>query len=106
MDRRPARGRAVGPSPAVRLTPACLKSRLGMDAEPSQALAAFGCRTVLESPEHGLFGGYLVLSPQGRPLEFRCSTRVTARRAQQLLYAPTVRPYLFADVIGQSLVSG
>jgi hypothetical protein len=77
-----------------------------MDAETSKALAAFGFLTVLESPEHGLFGGYLVLSPQGRPLEFRCSTPVIASRAQEILYGPTLRPYLFADVIGQSLVTG
>jgi hypothetical protein len=77
-----------------------------MDAETSKALAAFGFLTVLESPEHGLFGGYLVLSPQGRPLEFRCSTPVIASRAQEILYGPTLRPYLIADVIGQSLVTG
>jgi hypothetical protein len=77
-----------------------------MDAESGKALAAFGFLTVLESPEHGLFGGYLVLSPQGRPLEFRCSTPVVASRAQEILYGPTLRPYLLTDVIGQSLVAG
>src|SRR5688572_14135678 len=77
-----------------------------MDADSVKALAAFGFLTVLESPEHGLFGGYLVLSPQGRPLEFRCSTPVIASRAQEILYGPTLRPYLLADVIGQSLVAG
>jgi hypothetical protein len=82
------------------------ETRLGMDAESSKALGAFGFLTVLESPRHGLFGGYLVLSPQGRPLEFRCSTPVVVSRAQEILYGPTLRPYLFADVIGQSLVAG
>jgi hypothetical protein len=77
-----------------------------MDAETSKALAAFGFLTVLESSEHGLFGGYLVLSPQGRPLEFRCSTPVVASRAQEILYGPTLRPYLLSDVIGQSLLAG
>lgn len=77
-----------------------------MDAETSKALAAFGFLTVLESPEHGMFGGYLVLSPQGRPLEFRCSTPVIASRAQEILYGPTLRPYLLCDVIGQSLLAG
>jgi hypothetical protein len=77
-----------------------------MDASASKALAAFGFLTVLESSEHGLFGGYLVLSPQGRPLEFRCSTPVIASRAQEILYGPTLRPYLLTDVIGQSLVAG
>lgn len=77
-----------------------------MDADSSNALAAFGFLTVLESAEHGLFGGYLVLSPQGRPLEFRCSTPVAASRAQEILYGPTLRPYLFAEVIGRALVAG
>lgn len=77
-----------------------------MDAAPAKALAAFGFLTVLESAEHGLFGGYLVLSPQGRPLEFRCSTPVAASRAQEILYGPTLRPYLVAEVIGRALVAG
>jgi hypothetical protein len=81
-------------------------TRLGMDADTSKALAAFGFLTVLESAEHGWFGGYLVLSPQGRPLEFRCSTPVAPTRAQEILYGPTLRPCLFTEVIGQSLLKG
>jgi len=77
-----------------------------MDADPGKPLPAFGFLTVLESPEHGLFGGYLVLSPQGRPLEFRCSTPIAPSRAQQILYGPTLRPYLLSEVIGQTLVAG
>jgi hypothetical protein len=76
-----------------------------MDAESSKALAAFGFLTVLESAEHGAFGGYLVLSPQGRPLEFRCSAPILPSRAQEILYGPTLRSYLFTDVIGQSLLA-
>lgn len=92
---------------AGRLTPAPppASDPPGMDAA-SKALAAFGFLTVLESPDHGLFGGYLVLSPQGRPLEFRCSTPVIASRAQEILYGPTLRPYLIAEVIGRALVAG
>ena len=77
-----------------------------MDADASQPLPAFGFLTVLESPEHGFFGGYLVLSSQGRPLEFRCSTPIAPSRAQQILYGPTLRPYLLSEVIGQVLVAG
>ncbi len=77
-----------------------------MDADLSKPLPAFGFLTVLESTEHGLFGGYLVLSPQGRPLEFRCSTPIAPSRAQQILYGSALRPYLLAEVIGQALVSG
>jgi hypothetical protein len=77
-----------------------------MDADPVKPLPAFGFLTVLDSAEHGFFGGYLVLSPLGRPLEFRCSTPIAPSRAQQILYGPTLRPYLFAEVIGQALVAG
>jgi hypothetical protein len=77
-----------------------------MDDGSGKSLPAYGFLTVLESAEHGLFGGYLVLSPLGRPLEFRCSTPIAPSRAQEILYGPTLRPYLFAEVIGQSLVSG
>lgn len=77
-----------------------------MDIDPTKPLAAFGFLTVLESAEHGLFGGYLVLSTQGRPLEFRCTTPVKASRAQEILYGPTLRPYLLAEMIGKALVDG
>ena len=77
-----------------------------MDADSDKPLTAYGFLTVLENAEHGLFGGYLVLSPQGRPLEFRCSAPIQASRAQEILYGPTLRPYLLSEVIGQALVSG
>lgn len=77
-----------------------------MDAGSGKPLPAFGFVTVHESAEHGLFGGYLVLSSLGRPLEFRCSTPVVPSRAQQILYGPTLRPYLLSEVIGQALVGG
>ena len=77
-----------------------------MDAGASKPLPAFGFLTVLESPEHGLFGGYLVLSSRGRPLEFRCSTPIAPSRAQQILYGPTLRSYLLAEVIGAALIAG
>ncbi len=77
-----------------------------MEADTSKSLPAIGFLTVLESPDHGIFGGYLVLSPLGRPLEFRCSTPVIASRAQQILYGASLRPYLLAEVIGQALLAG
>jgi len=75
-----------------------------MDAEPGKPLPAFGFLTAMASADHGWFGGYLVLSPSGRPLEFRCSTPIAPSRAQEILYGPTLRSYLLADVIGQALV--
>jgi len=76
-----------------------------MDADASKPLAAFGFLTVLESAEHGMFGGYLVLSPQGRPLEFRCTTPLAPNRAQEILYGPTLKSYLMAEVLGQALLA-
>jgi hypothetical protein len=77
-----------------------------MEADSAKVLTAFGFLTVCQSADHGLFGGYLVLSPQGRPLEFRCSEPIQASRAQEILYGPTLRPYLFSEIIGQALVAG
>lgn len=75
-----------------------------MNDEAAKALRAYGFLTVLEDSVHGAFGGYLVLSPQGRPLEFRCSTPVKPSRAQEILYGPALRPYLWGEVVGQRLV--
>jgi hypothetical protein len=61
--------------------------------------------TVIEHPEAGLFGGYLVLNAAGRPLEFQCTTPIRPNRAQQILYGPTLEPYLFGEQIGQALLN-
>ncbi len=66
--------------------------------------AAIGFLTVIPDPEHGLFGGYLVLNRAGRPLEFHCTTPIKPNRAQEILYGPTLEPYLFGEQIGQTLV--
>jgi len=70
-----------------------------------KSLSALGFLTVLDAPPHGLIGGYLLLNPLGRPLEFHCTAPVKANRAQQILYGPTLRPYLYAEQIGQTLVA-
>jgi hypothetical protein len=72
------------------------------DREPPSAL---GFLTVVEHEEHGLFGGYLVTSLLGRPLEFHCTTPVKPNRAQQILYGPTLEPYLYGEQIGLALAS-
>ncbi|MEQ8209768.1 MAG: hypothetical protein RH917_08035 [Lacipirellulaceae bacterium] len=73
-----------------------------VDGKP---LPAIGFLTAVESPQHGLFGGYLVLSLQGRPLEFRCTTPVKPTRAQEILYGKTLRPYLLCELLGHPLIS-
>jgi hypothetical protein len=72
------------------------------DPKPSPA---FGFLTVVEYPEHGLVGGYLVLNQSGRPLEFHCTAPIKPNRAQQILYGPTLESYLFGEQIGRALLS-
>ena len=67
--------------------------------------AALGFLTVVEDSQHGLFGGYLVLNAAGRPLEFHCTAPVKPNRAQEILYGPTLEPFLYGEQIGQTLLS-
>jgi hypothetical protein len=71
----------------------------------NSAPQALGFLTVVEHAEHGLFGGYLLLNASGRPLEFHCTTPVKPNRAQEILYGPTLAPYVYGELIGQALVT-
>lgn len=71
------------------------------DAKSPPALAFL---TVVEDPADGLFGGYLTLNLSGRPLEFHCTAPIKANRAQEILYGPTLEPYLYGEQIGQTLI--
>jgi hypothetical protein len=66
---------------------------------------AFGYLSAFHSPEHGYFGGYLIVSPLGRPLEFHCTAPVRPSRAQEILYGPTLRSYLVGEEIGSTLLA-
>ena len=72
-----------------------------MDAKHRPAL---GFLTVVEHPQHGLFGGYLLLNLAARPLEFHCTTPIKANRAQEILYGPTLEAYLYGEQIGSTLL--
>jgi len=76
-----------------------------MSSSDGKSKASLGFLTVIENSEHGLFGGYLILNLAGRPLEFHCTAPVKPNRAQQILYGPTLEPYLYGEQIGQALVS-
>ncbi|HKD35887.1 MAG TPA: hypothetical protein VKB78_03775 [Pirellulales bacterium] len=76
-----------------------------MPAVDSKKPQSLGFLTVLEHPQHGLMGGYLVLNTAGRPLEFHCTAAIKPNRAQEILYGPTLEPYLFGEQIGQALVA-
>src|SRR5271154_6977031 len=52
----------------------------------------------------GYVGGYLVTNRWGRPLEFRLSSPVQANKVQQILYGPTLEPYMCSDLIGRKLL--
>jgi hypothetical protein len=76
-----------------------------MNSGGNTAPEALGFLTVVEHAEHGLFGGYLLLNAAGRPLEFHCTTPVKPNRAQEILYGPTLGPYVYGELIGQALVA-
>jgi len=71
---------------------------------PTRCEPAIGFLTVLEQPEFGLIGGYLVLNLVGRPLEFHCTAPLKPNRAQEILYGPTLEPFLYGEQIGRALV--
>jgi hypothetical protein len=70
----------------------------------SRSPSVLGFLTVLSADDQGLVGGYLILNPGGRPLEFHCTAPVKPNRAQQILFGPTLEPFLYGEQIGQTLV--
>ena len=52
----------------------------------------------------GLFGGYLITNMVGRPIEFHCTAPIKPNRAQEILYGPTLQPYIYGEQIGQTLL--
>ena len=73
-----------------------------MSNETSQA--AVGFLTIVEDASYGFFGGYLILNPAGRPVEFHCTAPVKANRAMEILYGNTLRSFLFGEQIAKTLV--
>ena len=71
----------------------------------AKSKGGLGFLTVIDHPQHGLCGGYLVLNRCGRPLEFHCTTPIKPNRAQEILYGPTLKPFLYGEQIGQALLS-
>jgi hypothetical protein len=72
--------------------------------QPSSS-SAYGFLTVVDSPTHGLFGGYLLVDAAGRPLEFHCTAPVKVSRAQQILYGATLQGHLHGQQIGAALLA-
>jgi hypothetical protein len=67
--------------------------------------SAIGFVTVVEHADFGLFGGYLLLNPIGRPLEFHCTAPVKPSRTQEILFGPTLAPYLEGELISAALLA-
>jgi hypothetical protein len=74
-------------------------------SESLERQTTFGFLSAIESAEHGFFGGYLVISPAGRPLEFHCTAPVFPSRAQRILYGATLASYLLGEQIAGSLLA-
>lgn len=75
-----------------------------MGTSAGKTKATLGFVTVVEDPQHGLFGGYLILNTSGRPLEFHCTAPLKPNRAQQILYGATLESFLYGEQIGQTLL--
>ena len=76
-----------------------------MTASPAKPAACIGFLCVVEQVEAGLVGGFLLLNPAGRPLEFHCTAPVKPSRTQEILYGPTLRSFLYGEHIGQTLLA-
>ncbi|MFN0199824.1 MAG: hypothetical protein ACKVT0_23980 [Planctomycetaceae bacterium] len=63
-----------------------------------------GFLTTLQTSEGSFVGGLLVTNHLGRPLEFQCTTPVKPNATQQILYGPTLKPFLLGELIGKTLV--
>ncbi len=72
-----------------------------MAHSPATTIAYY---TLVDDPRTGWTGGLLLLNRSGRPLEFQCTMPVRPTRAHEILYGPTLRPYLIAEVIGPLLI--
>ncbi len=75
-----------------------------MAADGSSKELKLGFLTTIECTDGALIGGLLVTNHFGRPLEFQCTTPVKPNRTQEVLYGPTLGPFLVGEVIGQTLV--
>ena len=73
--------------------------------QQTQAATAFGFLTAVDSPTHGIFGGYLLVDAIGRPLEFHCTAPVKVSRAKQILYGASLPGHLHGQQIGAALLA-
>lgn len=77
----------------------------GKPAGTSAGTRSYGFLTAVESAAHGIFGGYLLVDPLGRPLEFHCTAPVKVSRAQQILFGASLPAHLHGQQIGGTLLA-
>lgn len=75
-----------------------------MPSPNRQEALHLGFLTVIEVSGGAFVGGLLVTNKLGRPLEFQCTTPVKPNRTQEILYGPTLKPFLFSELIGKTLI--
>src|SRR5262245_5698135 len=78
---------------------------LPMSSASQSPAVSLGFLTVIENAELGFLGGYLLLNPAGRPLEFHCTAPVKPNRTQEILYGAALKPFLYGELIGQTLLA-
>src|SRR5262245_66445432 len=62
-----------------------------------------GFLTAIEVPDKGFVGGLLVTNQCCRPLEFQCTVPVRPNATQEILYGPTLLPFILGELIGRTL---
>ncbi|KAA5545381.1 hypothetical protein FYK55_06945 [Roseiconus nitratireducens] len=75
-----------------------------MAEKPDKKDATLGYFTVVEDERTGWTGGLLILDRGGRPLEFQCTLPLRPTRSHEILFGPTLRAHLVAEVIGKLLI--
>src|SRR4051794_34263673 len=75
-----------------------------MSVDSGKELFRLGFLTAVEIPDRGFVGGLLVTNQFGRPLEFQCTAPLRPNRTQEILYGPTLVPYILGDLIGRTLL--
>jgi hypothetical protein len=88
----------------VIICPPSLQGIAFMTMESGKESFRLGFLTAIEVPERGFIGGLLVTNHFGRPLEFQCTAPLKPNRAQEILYGPTLVPYVLGDLIGRTLI--
>ena len=105
MDCVPAYREATGKHcPNCQVSRYLPPAQLAMSNANNSQERTFGYLSTVESADYGYFGGYLIVSGLGRPLEFHCTAPIRPSRAQQILYGPTLQPYLLGEQICGALL--